>query len=481
MNASFIGGIIAVVVILLIIAVIKTYNHMVVLRNRVDNQGAQIEVQLKRRADLIPNLLETTKGYAHYEQETLSKITELRSRVLNASSAAESFEAGNALGREISHILAVGEQYPELKANQNFLQLHPTAQGNRLYSIGQYYNLFDSKVLSVSAPITGNMKTYGYIVIHMPIQNIEAEQNGFLNIIYITSIILFFLSLVVLLVFTKVVYFPLKKITVAANEYAAGNLAHNIPITTHDEIGYLASTLNYMSSELNEMEQYQHNFIANVSHDFRSPLTSIKGYLEAILDGTIPQELYHKYLHIVISETERLNKLTQGMLTLNSLDSKGYLTRTNFDINRTIKDTAATFEGTCSAKGITFDLTFADSIQMVYADLGKIQQVLYNLIDNAIKFSHEDSIIYIQTSIRYEKIFISVKDTGIGIPKDSQKKIFERFYKTDLSRGKDKKGTGLGLAIVKEIIQAHGENIDVVSTEGVGTEFIFSLPKATAL
>lgn len=99
---------------------------------------------------------------------------------------------------------------------------------------------------------------------------------------------------------------------------------------------------------------------------------------------------------------------------------------------------------------------------MVYADLGKIQQVLYNLIDNAIKFSHEDSIIYIQTSIRYEKIFISVKDTGIGIPKDSQKKIFERFYKTDLSRGKDKKGTGLGLAIVKEIIQAHGENIDVV-------------------
>ena len=138
MNASFIGGIIAVVVILLIIAVIKTYNHMVVLRNRVDNQGAQIEVQLKRRADLIPNLLETTKGYAHYEQETLSKITELRSRVLNASSAAESFEAGNALGREISHILAVGEQYPELKANQNFLQLQETE--NKIVMARQFYN-----------------------------------------------------------------------------------------------------------------------------------------------------------------------------------------------------------------------------------------------------------------------------------------------------------------------------------------------------
>ncbi len=111
---------------------------------------------------------------------------------------------------------------------------------------------------------------------------------------------------------------------------------------------------------------------------------------------------------------------------------------------------------------------------------GKIQQVLYNLIDNAIKFSLNDSVIYIQTSVRYEKVFVSIKDTGIGIPKDSINKIWERFYKTDLSRGKDKKGTGLGLSIVKEIIQSHGENIDVVSTEGVGTEFIFSLPKSGA-
>ena len=191
--------------------------------------------------------------------------------------------------------------------------------------------------------------------------------------------------------------------------------------------------------------------------------------------------MYEKYLSRVISETERLHKLTESMLTLNSLDAKGYLSRTTFDINRVIKDTAASFEGTCNAKGIRFDLTFSDTVQTVFADMGKIQQVMYNLIDNAIKFSHPDSTIYIQVSDRYEKIFISVKDTGIGIPKDSIKKIWERFYKTDLSRGKDKKGTGLGLSIVKEIIQAHGENIDVISTEGVGTEFIFSLPKSSSL
>lgn len=357
----------------------------------------------------------------------------------------------------------------------------PTAAGNKSYTIGNYYGQFDYDVLTVHAPITGNYTTYGYVVIHLPLSLIRTTRDSILNIVYITSAVVFALSSIILLVFTKTVYFPLKKITEGANEYAQGNLTHHIDIDTRDEMGYLAATLNYMSDELNKMEEYQKTFIANVSHDFRSPLTSIKGYLEAILDGTIPPEMYEKYITRVITETERLNKLTQGMLTLNSLDSKGYLNRTNFDINRVIKDTAASFEGTCEDKNINFDLTFSDTIQMVYADLGKIQQVMYNLIDNAIKFSHHDSTIYIQASGKYEKIFISVKDTGIGIPKDSIKKIWERFYKSDLSRGKDKKGTGLGLAIVKEIIQSHGENIDVVSTEGVGTEFIFSLPKATVL
>ena len=126
----------------------------------------------------------------------------------------------------------------------------------------------------------------------------------------------------------------------------------------------------------------------------------------------------------------------------------------------------------------SFELILTGETLFVNADMSKIQQVLYNLIDNAIKFSHADSTITIETTERNEKVFISVKDTGIGIPKDSLKKIWERFYKTDASRGKDKKGTGLGLAIVKEIIQAHNENINVISTEGVGTEFIFTLPLA---
>ncbi len=354
----------------------------------------------------------------------------------------------------------------------------PTFTGNQNYYVGDYNHSFGERVLSVCAPITGNYMTHGYVLIHLPISEIVHIRDQVLNILYITFCIVFGLSLIILLVFTVTVYFPLKKITAAANQYAEGHLKHRLSLHTQDEMGYLALTLNYMSDKLDKGDEYQKKFIANVSHDFRSPLTSIKGYLEAILDGTIPPELQDKYLHLVISETERLNKLTQGLLTLNSLDQKGQLSRSDFDINRVIKDTAASFEGTCNAKNIILDLTFSEPSTMVYADLGEIQQVLYNLIDNAIKFSHPDSTIFIQTSIRYEKVFISVKDTGIGIPRDSLKKIWERFYKTDLSRGKDKKGTGLGLSIVKEIIQNHGETIDVVSTEGVGTEFIFTLPRS---
>ena len=219
--------------------------------------------------------------------------------------------------------------------------------------------------------------------------------------------------------------------------------------------------------------------ISNVSHDFRSPLTSIKGYIEAMLDGTIPPEMQEKYLNYCSSGNRTADRTDQRPSGSELHGSKqNRLNKTEFDINAVIKNTAASFEGTCTAKHITIDLLFSDWHSYVYADMGKIQQVLYNLIDNAIKFSHPDSTITIETTSKYEKMFVSVRDTGIGIPKDSLKKIWERFYKTDLSRGKDKKGTGLGLAIVKEIIQLHGENINVVSTEGVGTEFIFSLSKA---
>ena len=195
-------------------------------------------------------------------------------------------------------------------------------------------------------------------------------------------------------------------------------------------------------------------------------------------DGTIPVELQEKYFKILLFETERLSDLTKDLLTLNEYDTKHLLLDFSvFDIHDIIKKTAASFEGTCTQKRISIELRFTCKVLKVNADLRKIQQVLYNLLDNAIKFSSNDSEIIIETYERSGKVYVSVKDHGIGIPKKSLNKIWDRFYKTDLSRGKDKKGTGLGLAIVKEIIQAHNENINVISTEGVGTEFTFSLSK----
>ncbi len=355
----------------------------------------------------------------------------------------------------------------------------PTITESSYYTIGNFWGSFAEDQLSVFAPITSDYKVRGYVVIHYPMGSIVASCNSLLNISYLMLIILFLLSMIILIFFTEMVYLPLRKITEATEQYAAGNMHYEFQIDSEDEIGYLGATLSYMANEIARSEDDQKKFVANVSHDFRSPLTSIKGYLEAMLDGTIPPELYEKYLTIVLNETERLTKLTGSLLMLNNLNTKGILLdKSSFDINRTIRNTVASFEGTCKHKAIAIELILTGDELFVEADIGKIQQVLYNLLDNAIKFSHPDSIIKIETNEKHNKVFVSVKDSGIGIPKDDLKMIWDRFYKSDLSRGKDKKGTGLGLSITKEIIQAHGEHINVISTEGVGSEFIFSLPVA---
>ncbi|MBD5556731.1 MAG: cell wall metabolism sensor histidine kinase WalK [Roseburia sp.] len=351
--------------------------------------------------------------------------------------------------------------------------------GNRYYRISTFYDHFSADTLSVFSPITVNYKVRGYVIIHKPVSSLVSFANGLASISYQTLVLLFLAAFVVLILFTYVVYIPIRKITKGAAQYAAGNFDARIDIRSNDEIGYLAASLNYMANELHTLEEDQRKFVSNVSHDFRSPLTSIKGYVEAIQDGTIPPEMQDKYLGIILFETERLNKLTKSLLELNKYGSHGImLDITDFDINYTIRMTVQTFEGICKEKRISFDLILTGEKLYVSADMSKIQQVLYNLIDNAIKFSRTDSAITVETTEKNERIFVSVKDSGIGIPKDSINKIWERFYKTDLSRGKDKKGTGLGLSIVKEIIQAHSENINCISTEGVGTEFIFTLPLA---
>lgn len=301
------------------------------------------------------------------------------------------------------------------------------------------------------------------------------------NVCYLLLAIVFLLSLIPLAVFFIKFYAPLNKIILAVSQHTDDVHHAHEKLTYHadDELGRLTASLNYLMQEVHSSGEYQRKFISNISHDFRSPLTSIKGYVEAILDGTIPVEMQDKYLGIVLSETERLNKLTEGLLLLNTFDDRGvYLDLTDFDLVPVIKSTIETFEGICQKKNLLIRFSHAADSVTVHADVGKIQQVLYNLLDNAIKFSYPDSEIVIRVSEQKNRVFVSVKDNGEGIAKEHLPKIWDRFYKTDVSRGRDKKGTGLGLSIVKEIIRAHNQNINVISTEGVGTEFVFTLRKA---
>lgn len=341
-------------------------------------------------------------------------------------------------------------------------------------------NLLYEPMLSVNHRIDYNFQLRGYIVLHSPMRELQNKTNIYLDVINICFLLFFPLLLLIFLYIHYITAKPLKHLMQAAVEYSAGNYNYKLKVKGLREYKDLSAAFSYMADEISKLDDYQKKFVANISHDFRSPLTSIKGYAEAIMDGTIPTDMQDKYLNIIVDETERLNKLTTGLLELNRFDTRSALLDiVSFDINLIIKKTAESFEGACREKKITLNLVFFSTETYVYGDIGKIQQVMYNLIDNAIKFSHNNSQIKVSTEEKGDKTYVSVKDFGIGIPKDSIKKVWDRFYKTDASRGKDKKGTGLGLSITREIIQSHNENINVISTEGVGTEFIFSLSSST--
>lgn len=377
-------------------------------------------------------------------------------------------------------VLITSEQYIRPSETESIKDFDILDFSGSNYSIGTFYDHYDDDVLTVYTPITRSYKVTCYAIICLPLSHITTLQYDLLNGFYLSLIFLLLLALIILLTFIFAVYRPLQVIIRAARNYADGNFDTALEMERQDEIGTLADTLHFMALELNALENDQHKFVSNVSHDFRSPLTSIKGYVQAMTDGTIPPELHEKYLNIILFEAERLTDLTTDLLTLNEFDTKELLLdKTTFDIQEVIKNTALSFEGVCTPKHISIQLLLLPDAVFVCADKRKIQQVLYNLIDNAIKFSENESSVFVEVSGKNDKIFVSVKDQGIGIPKKELNKIWERFYKSDLSRGKDKKGTGLGLAIVKEVIQAHDEHINVISTEGVGTEFIFSLSKAS--
>jgi signal transduction histidine kinase len=338
-------------------------------------------------------------------------------------------------------------------------------------NIGGY--LKNKSVASATAIWVANVNK-GFVIFVSSMPDIQKNATSISRIMIGASAALVAAAGVVMFISGKSINAPLVEMNDAAKVIASGDFEKRIDIESSDEIGQLAKSFNLMAESLQKQEIQRRNFIANVSHDLRSPLTSMRGFLTAILDGTIPERRQERYLKIILEETDRLSKLANDILDISRLE-KTELHITTFDVNALIKKIAAQFETRIVEKKITLTVALEDDLCPARADLEKVQRIIHNLLDNAVKFTNDEGWIKIETSVLHNKAYVSVADNGIGISKEDQRSVFDRFYKADASRGQDKKGSGLGLSIVREFVKAHGESITINSEKGEGTEIIFTL------
>ncbi|MGN0743194.1 MAG: ATP-binding protein, partial [Candidatus Fimadaptatus sp.] len=249
-------------------------------------------------------------------------------------------------------------------------------------------------------------------------------------------------------------------------------------INRRDELGELARAFNSMAEDLSQLESVRRGFVANVSHELRSPMTSMQGYVQGMLDGTIPPEEHPRYLSVVLSETKRLNKLISELLDLSRIESGKFpLHYQRFDANELIARIMLQYEGRIEEKHINVDISFRQEQCVVWADPDRISQVVVNLIDNAVKFLEDGGSLTVWTLMDEDHAIVTVKDDGPGISADDLPYIFDRFYKAD--KAHSGKGTGLGLSIVKKILEQHGQDIKCTSAPGRGAAFMFTLAKYT--
>lgn len=304
----------------------------------------------------------------------------------------------------------------------------------------------------------------------------ESENRGLVLVLVIFACvfeILLYTLVTHFFVYSKIGY-AAKHLAGMAHDGATHRIGESAIDNTASAVAY---STNITAAEYERLEQVRKTFVANASHELRSPLTSVQGFLQAVLDGTASVSDREKYLKIALSETKRLNALITSMLDLSRLDSgKNPLTMTKFDINDAMREIAAKFEPALLKKALQINVDFARENCYVYADKDKIIQVITNLVDNAVKYSPAYSRIILMSSIHENKVYVTVRDFGYGISKKDQMLIWDRFYMTDKSRSPVKtKGSGLGLSIVKKIIDEHGEIIWVESNRGAGATFIFTL------
>ena len=345
------------------------------------------------------------------------------------------------------------------------------------------YQLRKGEVFDMPMLVVGYPVSEGYlsgIFMCRPLPEIEASLMEMYQMSVLSLLIVSILGLIVSFLTVKHVALPLVEMNRAAKIIANGDFEQRVEVHSNDEVGGLAESFNHMAESLQAHEKVQKDFIANISHDLRSPLTSMNGFLTAMLDGTIPPEKQEKYLKIVLEETDRLSRMTQGIVELSRAQSSAImLEETDFDINELIRGNIEMLEPQLKEKQVHIRGIYDEEQTMVRGDKDKISRVLQNLLSNAAKFSPECGVIEVETTLQgKKKVLISIKDEGPGISQEDQKYVFDRFFKADTTRNEDKVGSGIGLAIAKEFMLAHGENITVKSEEGKGATFAFCLKLA---
>ncbi|MGN0522285.1 MAG: ATP-binding protein [Eubacterium sp.] len=278
---------------------------------------------------------------------------------------------------------------------------------------------------------------------------------------------------------TKSLVTPLRQMSTAAKKFAVGDFSYRVKVTGSDELADLGKAFNDMADALDTLESSRRSFVSNVSHELRTPMTSIGGFIDGILDGTIPKEKTDYYLNIVSGEIRRLSRLVVAMLNMSKIESGSFeMKPNNYDITDQIIHILLTFEQKIEEKHI--EIIGLEDLPPTYivADTDMIYQVIYNIFDNAVKFTNEGGYIKVTLNDLNDKIEVHIKNSGIGIKQEELSKVFERFYKVDKSRSLDAKGAGLGLYIVKMMVEMHSGSIYAKSDDESSAEFVFTLPKA---
>lgn len=344
-------------------------------------------------------------------------------------------------------------------------------------TLGTSYSTYHSVSME---PIYVDNNFFGFCVVASPITG------EFLSGIKEVLLVFLISAAIALVLVTIAVYFmtgkiakPIRNLATATTLYSSGDFSYRVPeINSDDELAHLITKFNSMATSLSQLENSRRSFVANVSHEFKTPMTTIGGFINGILDGTIPPEKHEHYLNIVSSEINRLSKMVNMMLNISKIETGNVeMNMESFDINDKLINTFLGFEQLISNKAI--EVSGIDDLPtlMVKADGAMIDQVIYNLVDNAVKFTNENGKIQVNSASDKKHIYLAITNTGKGIPKKELEKVFDRFYKVDQSRSTDTKSTGLGLYLVKSIINLHNGTISVESEPDSFTRFTIKLPK----